>query len=300
MASGKVFGKLFISAGAMKAGTTWLYDLLLRHPELHFTLEKELHYFYDRDVWARSRDVLRLPRQLSKAHRMRKVRERYLNRIDPDHDSPDEIRAKRDWIASYLKHPVDDAWYWNLFAQRAEGAWACDFSNLYARLSARNWRRIAAQSEDLKVLYTMRDPLERMWSHVKFYQEQTGQAATAESWTPAQYRRFFADPWVRVHTDYGRVVRNLRAGLGDGALKLMFYEEIHADRRAALRQVETFLGVAPFDYPEGLLERRMAQSRVRPMPAFLPELFGRQVARIVKDLQGEGVEVPAGWGIGRG
>ena len=128
----------------MKAGTTWLYDLLLRHPELHFTLEKELHYFYDRDVWARSRDVLRLPRQLSKAHRMRKVRERYLNRIDPDHDSPDEIRAKRDWIAGYLKHPVDDAWYWNLFAQRPEGAWACDFSNLYARLSARNWRRIAA------------------------------------------------------------------------------------------------------------------------------------------------------------
>lgn len=38
-----LFGNLFLSIGAMKAGTTWLYAVLERHPALHFTPEKELH-----------------------------------------------------------------------------------------------------------------------------------------------------------------------------------------------------------------------------------------------------------------
>jgi hypothetical protein len=45
-----LFGNLFLSIGAMKAGTTWLYAVLERHPALHFTPEKELHYFYHRYV----------------------------------------------------------------------------------------------------------------------------------------------------------------------------------------------------------------------------------------------------------
>eukprot|EP00493_Phyllostaurus_siculus_P000433 UN00435 len=32
---------LFLSVGAMKAGTTWLYEQLKNHPEIHFTPEKE-------------------------------------------------------------------------------------------------------------------------------------------------------------------------------------------------------------------------------------------------------------------
>jgi hypothetical protein len=36
---------LFLSVGAMKAGTTWLYEQLKDHPEIYFTPEKEIHYF---------------------------------------------------------------------------------------------------------------------------------------------------------------------------------------------------------------------------------------------------------------
>lgn len=47
---GKLFSHLFLSIGAMKAGTTWLYAVLARHPALHFAMEKEIHYFYHRYV----------------------------------------------------------------------------------------------------------------------------------------------------------------------------------------------------------------------------------------------------------
>jgi hypothetical protein len=45
-----LFRGLFIGAGAMKAGTTWLYTMLAPHPQLLFTPEKETHYFYSKFV----------------------------------------------------------------------------------------------------------------------------------------------------------------------------------------------------------------------------------------------------------
>lgn len=41
-----VFDQVFLSVGAVKAGTTWLYDVMSRHPDVHFSHEKEIHYFY--------------------------------------------------------------------------------------------------------------------------------------------------------------------------------------------------------------------------------------------------------------
>ena len=37
--------KLFLSIGAMKAGTTWLYSLLERHPQINFTPEKKFTFW---------------------------------------------------------------------------------------------------------------------------------------------------------------------------------------------------------------------------------------------------------------
>ena len=106
MQTPKYFDKLFLSIGAMKAGTTWLYAVLDRHPELHFAMEKEIHYFYHRYV---------NPNQLSEAYRLREAKNRYLFRFDPEKANIDAIRANLHWVAQYLSRPVDDYWYRNLF-----------------------------------------------------------------------------------------------------------------------------------------------------------------------------------------
>ncbi len=41
---------LFLGVGAMKSGTTWLYDVMSRHPEIYFSYEKEIHYFAHTDT----------------------------------------------------------------------------------------------------------------------------------------------------------------------------------------------------------------------------------------------------------
>ncbi len=287
MSGNRIFGNLFLSIGAMKAGTTWLYAMLDRHPELLFCPEKEIHYFYHRHV-----DNA----QLSEVNRLRNARERYLLRFDPDNANIDRIRQNLHWVSAYLSGPVDDHWYRNLFQLRAHHRYACDFSNLNAHLPAEVWPRIEGACDRLRVIYTMRDPLKRLWSHTKFHLQITGQLDLLGTWGEAEFDRFVRKPFIWNNAEYGRVLRNLRAGLSRDCWTSMFYEDLHADRPAMLRRVETFLGLSHHTYPAELLNRRFTESPRLDMPPFFAGLFADDIARIRAEVLAEGLVIPPSWG----
>ena len=284
----KIFGNLFLSVGAMKAGTTWLYAVLSRHPALHFALEKEIHYFYHRYV---------NPAQLSEAYRLREARNRYLLRFDPENANIDAVRANLRWESAYLNRPVDDDWYRSLFELRDHQVYACDFSNLQAQVPETAWPKIAAQCNRLRVLFTMRDPVQRLWSHTKFHLQVTGQLECLTHWGPAQFNDFIRRPHIWVNAEYGQILRRLKRGLPEEAVKVITYEALHADQRGTLRQIEEFLGIAPFDYPQNLLERRFTESVRHKMPAFFPDLIADDLRRICDEVTAEGYAIPASWSV---
>ncbi|WP_417726892.1 sulfotransferase [Roseovarius sp.] len=282
----KLFSNLFLSIGAMKAGTTWLYAVLERHPELHFTPEKELHYFYHRYVNSH---------HLSEQRRLQEAKDRYLFRFDPAKANIDRIRANLHWVSNYLNNPVDDFWYRNLFQMRDHQVWACDFSNLHAFVPDKAWPRISADCERLRVLYTMRHPLKRLWSHTKFHLQLTGSLHHLEEWGPDDYELFVRTPHIWDNAEYGAVLRRMKAGLRETERKVIFYEELHANQRATLREIEEFLDVKPFHYPQQLLDRRFTESASRPMPDFFPKLFAEDIDRIIREVESEGFVVPKEW-----
>ena len=282
----RLFGDLFLSVGAMKAGTTWLYAALDRHPELLFCPEKELHYFYHRYVDSS---------QLSEASRLRNTRERYLLRFDPDKANIDRIRANLHWLSAYLSNPVDDHWYAGLFHRRRHHRYACDFSNLSAHLPGDVWPRIAASCDTLRVLYTMREPLARLWSHVKFHLQVTGQLEVLDHWGPDDFDHFARQGFIWDNGEYGAALRRLKAGLSADSWTAVFYEDIHADPRAMLRRIEGFLDIAHHRYPDDMLTHRVAASVRHPMPAFFPELFADDMTRIRREVTREGFDLPPQW-----
>lgn len=290
MSEPRLFQNLFLSVGAMKAGTTWLYAVLARHPALHFAMEKEIHYFYHRFV---------NPNQLTEAYRLREARNRYLFRFDPDQANIDAVRANLRWVGAYLDRPVDDYWYRNLFQLRDHELYACDFSNLHAQLPQEAWPQVAAKCQKLRVLFTMRDPIKRLWSHTKFHLQLTGRLDNLETWSPEQYLAFIRQPHVWVNAEYGRILRNLRGGLPKDALKILMYEDLHADQRGTLREIERFLEIPHFDYPQDLLDRRLTESVKHPMPDFFPELVEKDVRRISDEVAAEGCDIPKSWYIGQ-
>jgi len=284
----KLFGNLFISAGAMKAGTTWLFSVLERHPELHFTPEKEIHYFYHRYV---DNGIL------SEKRRLELARSRYVDRMDPAKANIDRIRMNLHWVTNYLDRPIDDFWYRNLFQLRPHETYGCDFSNFYALLPAEVWPRIAERCNRLRVLYTLRHPVKRLWSHVKFHLQIIGQLDKLHSWTPAEFEAFARKDFLWVNAEYGAALRAMKAGLGADpkTFKAIFFEDLHADQRAMLAEIEDFLGVRRFEYPERFLTQRVNESAPDPMPDFFPDLFAEDVARITAEVEAEGLSVPAAW-----
>lgn len=285
--SHKIFGNLFLSIGAMKAGTTWLYAVLEHHPALHFTPEKEIHYFYHRYV---------NNRHLSEQRRLSSAKDRYLFRFDPEKTNIDRIRGNLHWVAQYLQRPVDDFWYRNLFDLRDHETWACDFSNLHAHVPAQAWPTVSDSSDKLRVLYTMRDPIKRLWSHTKFHLQMTNGLQNLQEWGPEDFDKFVRLPHIWENAEYGQVLKRMKEGLREEERKVIFYEDLHADQRGTLRGIEEFLDLPAFNYPQSILERRFTESVSHPMPDFFPELFAKDVERIRAEIQAEGFELPAKWG----
>ena len=287
MSGQKVFRNLFLSVGAMKAGTTWLYAVLERHPELHFCPEKEIHYFYHHYV----DDGL-----LSEGRRLENAKGRYLSKFNPEKTNIDRVRMNLHWVAPYLNRPVDDFWFRNLFQMRPQETYACDFSNLNAHLPVEIWPQIEAQCNKLRVLYTMRDPVKRLWSHTKFHLQVTGQLDKLDSWTPEQFGKFVRQPHIWDNAEYGKVLRRLSEGLQPDNWKAIFYEDIHDDQRGTLAGIEGYLGLKPFNYPQPILDRRFTESVKHDMPDFFPELFAKDVTRIRAEIEAEGFTLPEKWG----
>lgn len=281
-----LFGNLFLSVGAMKAGTTWLYALLRRHPGLHFTPEKEIHYFYHRYVD---------DRRLNETRRMEEARNRYLLRFDPEKANIDVVRRNLRWVGAYLDSPADDFWYRNLFQLHGPQRWACDFSNLNALLPAEAWPKIEDKCDRLRVLYTMRDPIKRLWSHTKFHLQFSGEVDKLNTWKAQDYERFLRQDHVWDNAEYGQILRNLKTGLSKDALKIMFYENMHADQRGSLAGIENFLGIANHNYPDALLKMRFTESVKLEMPDFFPELVAKDMARIQREVEEEGFVIPEKW-----
>ena len=135
---------LYLGAGAMKAGTTWLYSQLNEHPDLYFTPEKEIHFIAS---FFKKSEVLSLNNRLS---RTKDAFERNSQRAYPGY------YHNLKWYSIYLEKEIDFSWYARLFSLNKASKVNCDFSNLTCLISQKDWSTIQMLVENLKVTYVLR------------------------------------------------------------------------------------------------------------------------------------------------
>lgn len=282
----KPFGNLFINAGAMKAGTTWLYWALRLNPQLYFSLEKEIHYFHRKYI---GNSIL------NDAHRLHQTRNQYSRELQDPKVDLTQMREFVRWMGVYLSDPMDDEWYAKVIKPPGNQQWSCDFSNLYSELSAEHWQDIAASCEKLRVLYLFRDPLHRLWSHLKFDLKFNGQLDTLPNWSLKQVETYLRQKHLWKNAEYGEAIRRLTTSLEPTQIKFMFLPEQHTDALGFLREVESFVDIAPKDYPKWILRDKVNQSDPAPMPPYFADLFRTDVERIKDEMRACGVNPPDYW-----
>jgi hypothetical protein len=132
-------GPDFLIIGAQRAGTTWLHQALSQHPALWLTPVKELHYF----------DKLYRTRTWLDPYERRRVRPRTLDL----------------WHLKYLFGRRSDEWYANLFhSAQLRGLLAGESTPSYSVLDEEGLRHIRRINSEVKLIFVMRDPVDRAWS----------------------------------------------------------------------------------------------------------------------------------------
>ncbi|MBY4894846.1 sulfotransferase [Rhodobacteraceae bacterium N5(2021)] len=286
MSESKTFDHLLLGVGAMKAGTTWIFDALHRHPDIHFCREKEIHYLYAQHV---------NPGILSDHARMRRARG-YLH-FDPDRSSMPVLQKRVEWTANWLKGPVNDAWFNSLFLHKGAATWVADFSNMGALVPEEGWAKLHARTAKLRVVYTLREPLDRLWSHVRFHLKMQDASEKLQEWTLDELEdhvRRGAD--YLQHNDYAAAITRMQAALPPECLHIDVFDRIPSAPRAFIADIERFLEVTPFDLPDAIIERVVNPSPSHPMPEGFAERFAEDVAQQIEGLRALGVTVPDSWG----
>jgi hypothetical protein len=140
-----VKGPDFLGIGAARAGSSWLYAVLERHPALWLPPVKELHYF----------DNLRHNKRHYRFLRMRLAA------------GLGGGRRLSLWDARYFLGRRSDEWYCRLFDPgRRRGLITGEITPAYSVLDERLLARIRALNPQVKLIFCMRDPVVRTWSSV--------------------------------------------------------------------------------------------------------------------------------------
>ena len=222
-----------LGVGAQKSGTTWVNRYILGQPA-GFTQTYEYH------VW----DALYLPLCAGYvAERPGFAQE--LNALAR------RLRGKdpRKEVLRY-RMQQDPTRYFDHFAQklaRPGCTLAADITPSYAGLPEEALARIrdgfAARGIPVKVLFIMRDPVERCWSAVRMKKEKRNLDPGLGD--EDVLRMYFDADETRMRTDYHKTMARLDAVFAPGQIHYAFSETLFT--RAEMDRISAFLGLPP-DY----------------------------------------------------
>lgn len=240
--------------GATKAGTSWLYRHLLTHPECRFRSIKELHYFnmsrpgqFDKALRDGDAKIARLAERLGSAAA-----------AEQRADLARQIEDLADWRDVLARKTIDVAAYRQFLLKGADDARLVgDVTPAYGLLSVERMQGLAAVAPDTRFVYLIRDPVERLWSHVRMIAARTVGPADFAREAEALLRRMLAGDMsgegqgIADRGDYATVITKIKQALPPEKVAIEFLEQLLT--RPGIARLWGFLGLSPaaakFDQP---------------------------------------------------
>lgn len=175
----------FLGIGAQKAGTTWLYEQLNRHPELVFPIGKEAHF------WNRPHNAAT--------------------------------------VADYL----------NCFQVNAI---AGEITPAYGMLPIEVVRQIHSHAPSLRLIYLIRNPMDRAWSSALMALQRA--EMTIDEASDQWFSDHFHSAGSRQRGDYQSCLQTWRAVFPDEQLLILRFEQVITEPELLLNRCFQHLGVS--------------------------------------------------------
>jgi Sulfotransferase family len=217
--------QIFLCIGAPRAGTTWLYENLRRHRDVFLPPVKELRHFLE--------------------SRTEEQRQSDYNRRRKSHGkTQDDQKWLDSWIAA---DPRSDETYLDLLT-RTDRPVAGDISPVYSIASPRVVRRIRDTLPDgAKIVYIIRNPIDRDWSHMKFTLHR--QMKISSTLPTRDYLAFLTDGRMKKRSNYVQNIARWTNAFPLSSILVTFYDKLQADPVSFFEEICSFVG-AGFAPPE--------------------------------------------------
>lgn len=222
---------LLYCVGATKAGTSWLYRVLHDHPECKLRDVKEAHYWDTMGPKMQANQTAAFDRRIAEFTMMQVRAEVNGNTARAENLALqiDELKRLRDVIAASRS---DDAAYWDWLSRDADGAkLIADMTPSYALVNGDMLKRMLALRPVTKVVYLIRDPLARLWSHVRMTVTRSDEDSDASfdersNAVLASVIREGAQKHITKRGDYAAVIEKLRRIVPASDLMIEFAENL--------------------------------------------------------------------------
>lgn len=236
---------LLYGMGATKAGTSWLYRYLHDHPDCAMPAVKEAHYWdtFDADDLEKQLVFYRV--------RLREMRDAKVDAADAGRGWQVEnldrrINEMKTLVDTLEGDRTEDAAYFDwLLIGRSDARLVGDLTPNYATLSDDAIARMRDAQPASKFIFLIRDPLDRLWSHIRMQARRQRQAH--EIYEKKSNNILFRmlnrgqETHILERGDYPKIIRKLRRLIPEGRLLIQFTEDLFTPQ--GLARVCEFLGI---------------------------------------------------------
>jgi hypothetical protein len=256
---------LFVGIGAQKAGTTWLHVQLAKRPDVYLPSGKELHYF---DVVHRPDLCARFAEGLEE----RLAQDAHLLAGQSVPGAGDEDR-----YADFFRRRVSPAI--RLFGE---------ITPAYAVLRQDGFEAIRRVHDTVRILFVLRDPVERLAANVRFALWRRERRLPA----PDDYLAALDDPMIEARGRYDRTLETVDQVFAPADVMTGFYEQISAPSFQA--RLGDFLGLDRLELDPD--QRVHASPAAPPLEEAVRDALRRRLAPVYDACRARfGAGVPAGW-----
>jgi hypothetical protein len=266
----------------MHAGTTWLSELLRSYPDCALVPPGEVHFFDVRHGQYSARtNYISMADQMKALTRA--VAKGVANAVADIKDGiPDDENSDEDAEAGLLDRPngvawtdevrmsffrraalddvfreildiidrlsiVDTASYVRYLRRHSAGATAFgEIAPTYGLLPAAAFAEIDSVFPQARFVFIMRDPVERLWSHICFKAERSERRGRKRGNLNGMFCRALERRNAVEFSNYHNTIRNLESVIPSNRILYLFYETMtsHMTGPAEVRRIETALGLA--------------------------------------------------------
>ena len=231
-------GPNFLGIGASRCGTSWLWSRLKLSSELNLPPRKEIHYFdrstkYPTSSWLAEDSIVNRLFECSKHNsRLRRLAVRGIGG-----SALDLNWSRLKWYIKYCFGDYNDEWYLSLFKNNKITG---EITPGYCVLDRSDVRKVRKVCPNAKVIYIIRDPIERAWSHVRF------------AWTRERIRNiedteavksFVDSPAQSLQSMYMKNYKKWSDIYGNENVFVGFYDQISKNPNVFLKEVSNFINI---------------------------------------------------------